>query len=233
MYVLCSQFSAQRPTFFPNGTRKKTVMVWNYQNVDCSFDKINLLCHLLLPSVLWRCWLGGRKGIRPVKKLSGEVLAWLSVWSKVQTCIRPSWCHCHSLSLASVKSRLVLPFWYRPTRVVQEKGPLNGCMCVSFTIIFGTLSFPILCTHGIDSNPHRVTLAVPRWRRFMDFGGRLESATGRLGVRQRPPQSRRRVEHVSKFNTSPRCRRNSRDLCDLSVHAAVTRSNVWAKPATH
>ena len=35
----------------------------------------------------------------------------------------------HSLSLASVKSRLVLPFWYRPTRVVLEKGPLNGCVC--------------------------------------------------------------------------------------------------------
>jgi len=32
-------------------------------------------------------WLGGRKGIRPVKKLSGGVLAWLSVWSEVQTCI--------------------------------------------------------------------------------------------------------------------------------------------------
>ena len=42
----------------------------------------------LLPSVLWRCWLGGRKGIRPVKKLSGGVLAWLSAWSKVlQTCM--------------------------------------------------------------------------------------------------------------------------------------------------
>ena len=39
----------------------------------------------------------------------------------------PSWCHCHSLSLASVKSRLVLPFWYRPSWVVLEKGPLNGC----------------------------------------------------------------------------------------------------------
>jgi len=25
--------------------------------------------------------LGGRKGIRPVKKLSSGVLAWLSVWS--------------------------------------------------------------------------------------------------------------------------------------------------------
>ena len=58
------------------------------------------------------------------------MLAWLSVWSEVQTCIRPSWCHCHSLSLASVKSWLVLPFWYRLTRVVPEKGPLNGCVCV-------------------------------------------------------------------------------------------------------
>ena len=72
-----------------------------------------------VPSVLWRCWLGGRKGIRPVKKLNGGVLAWLSVWTEVQTCIiRPSWCHYHSLSLASVKSRLVLPFWYWLTRVV-------------------------------------------------------------------------------------------------------------------
>jgi len=34
-----------------------------------------------------RCWLGGRKDVRPVKKLSGGVLAWLSVWSEVQTCI--------------------------------------------------------------------------------------------------------------------------------------------------
>ena len=89
-----------------------------------------------MPSVLWRCWLGGRKGIRPVKKLSDGVLAWLSVWSEVQTCIRPSWCHCHLLSLASVKSRLVLPFWYQLTWIILEKGPLTGrarvraCMCV-------------------------------------------------------------------------------------------------------
>jgi len=59
------------------------------------------------------------------------VLAWLSVWSEMQTCIWPSWCQCHSLSLASVKSRFVLPFWYRLTRVVPEKGPLNGCVCVT------------------------------------------------------------------------------------------------------
>jgi len=29
-----------------------------------------------------------------------------------------------------VKSRLVLPFWYWLTRVVPEKGPLNGCVRV-------------------------------------------------------------------------------------------------------
>ena len=32
-----------------------------------------------MPSVLWRCWLGGRKGIRPVKKLGAGVLVWLSI----------------------------------------------------------------------------------------------------------------------------------------------------------
>jgi len=38
------------------------------------------------------------------------------------------------MSLASVKSRLVLPFWYRLTRVVPDKGPLNGCVCVCMLI---------------------------------------------------------------------------------------------------
>jgi len=74
--------------------------------------------------------VGRQEGHPAFKKLSGGVLAWLSVWSEVQTCISSSWCHCHSLSLASVKSRLVLPFWYRLTRVVPDKRPLNGCVCV-------------------------------------------------------------------------------------------------------
>jgi len=80
--------------------------------VSCAFSA-------LTPLVGWQ------EGHPPCKKLSGGVLAWLSVWSKVQTCIWPSGCHCHSLSLASVKSRLVLPFWYRLTRIVSAvKGVL-------------------------------------------------------------------------------------------------------------
>ena len=73
---------------------------------------------------------GWQEGHLVCKKLSGGVLAWLSVWSKVQTCIWPSGFHCHSLFLASVKSRLILPFWCRLTRVLPDKGPLNGGVCV-------------------------------------------------------------------------------------------------------
>ena len=61
----------------------------------------------LWPSVLWRCWLSSRKGIWPVKIVSGGMLAWLFVWGEVQICIWPSGCHCHSLSLAPVN-----PDWF-------------------------------------------------------------------------------------------------------------------------
>jgi len=71
--------------------------------------------------------VGRQEGHPACKKLSGGLLAWFSAWSEVQTCIRPSWCHCYSLSLALVKSRLVLPFWYRFTLVVPDKGALNVC----------------------------------------------------------------------------------------------------------
>ena len=87
------------------------------QVLACAFSALTLL-------------VGRQEGHPACKKLSGGVLAWLSVWSKMQTCIWSSRFHCHSLSLASVKSRLVLPFWYRLTWVVLEKGPLNGVVCV-------------------------------------------------------------------------------------------------------
>ena len=76
------------------------------------------LAYLLYSLSALTLLVGWQEGHPVCKKLSGGVLAWLSVWSEVQTCIWPSWCHCHSLSPASVESRLVLPFWYRLTWVV-------------------------------------------------------------------------------------------------------------------
>jgi len=88
--------------------------------------------------------VGQQEGHPACKKLSGGLLVWLSVCSEVQTCIWPSWRHCHSLSLASVKSRLVLLFWYWLTRVVPGKDPLNVCsVCLlsqSLRAVIGEIS---------------------------------------------------------------------------------------------
>ena len=71
-----------------------------------SHNNVNL--YTTVPSVLWRCWLGDRKSIWPVKIWNDEVLAWSSVWSKVQmNYIWSSWCHCHPIISASAKSRSV------------------------------------------------------------------------------------------------------------------------------
>jgi len=55
----------------------------------------------------------------------------LSVWSEMQICIWPSWCHCHSLSVAPVNpycfTRMVLLFWFWLTQVFLEKRQLNEC----------------------------------------------------------------------------------------------------------
>ena len=105
--------------------------------------------------------VGRQEGHPACEKLSCGVLAWLSVWSEVQTCIRPSWCHCHSLSLASAKSRLVLPFWYRLTWVVPDKGPLNRCVCV-LRYFAGQR---VLCVHW----PHdsiRPAVFIASWNRL-------------------------------------------------------------------
>jgi len=109
--------------------------------------------------------VGRQEGHPACKKLSGGVLAWLSLWSEMQTCIWPSWCHCHSLFLGSVKSRLFLPFPYQLTRVLWEKGPLNACVCVCVCVCvcFSTLS------HITSENVHKPSdseLHYIKWRLF-------------------------------------------------------------------
>jgi len=63
-----------------------------------------------VPSVLWHYWLGVRKIIRPVKNYD-EVLAWLSVWGKVQMiCMWFSWCHCHPIISCFIIIQIGLTF---------------------------------------------------------------------------------------------------------------------------
>ena len=82
-----------------------------------------------LPSVLWRCWLGSRKGIRPVKTewCGAGMVVCLERYADLhmaQLLPLPLTVSCFS------KIQIGLPFWYWLTRVVAEKGPLNVCVCV-------------------------------------------------------------------------------------------------------
>jgi len=87
--------------------------------------------------VFWRCWLNGRKGNRPVKKLSGMMLAWLS-GMMCRLAYGPANATATHVSCSS-KFRLVLPswllpFWYLLARVVPDKfhksRKMIVCVCV-------------------------------------------------------------------------------------------------------
>ena len=75
----------------------------------------------LLPSVLWRCWLGDRKGIRPVKNLSGGVagvvicLEWDADLHMAQLMPLP-------LTVSRFSKIQIGFYWYQLTQVVPEKG---------------------------------------------------------------------------------------------------------------
>jgi len=65
------------------------------------FKCVPILCLQYFDTVGWH------EGHPACKKLSGGMLAWLYVWVNMQTYKWPSWCHCHSLSLAPVN-----PDWF-------------------------------------------------------------------------------------------------------------------------
>ena len=100
---------------------------YRYQSRSNSFCFVRLFLIITQisakPSVLWRCRLGARKGIRPVK------IEWWGVG--VAICLERGADCLHMvqlmplmpLSLASFKSRLVLPFLYR---LSWKKKLLNG-----------------------------------------------------------------------------------------------------------
>ena len=75
------------------------------------------------PSVLWHCWFGDRKGIRPVKSWLGLLM--VMIW--LELCMSYS-SSCHysppPLSLAPIKFRMET-FWYRLTQFHLENGRWN------------------------------------------------------------------------------------------------------------
>ena len=65
------------------------IKVWSYHKLPknrSSFSALYETCAFSALTLLF----GRQEGHPACKKLSGGVLAWLSVWSEVQTCIWPS-----------------------------------------------------------------------------------------------------------------------------------------------
>ena len=78
-----------------------------------------------------------------------------------------------------MKSRLVLPFWYQLTRVVPDKGPLNGraraCECVCKTPENSTQDTPIRLELSSASHLSRVESRI--------WGGGLQQVPSRCSGR--------------------------------------------------
>ena len=82
-----------------------------------------------ITSVLWHCWFGVRKSIRPVKKFSDGVLAWLSVWGEVQMiCNGPADDTATPSRFSKIQngSAFLVPAYPG----CPGKRPLNVCVCL-------------------------------------------------------------------------------------------------------
>jgi len=103
------------------------VLCWFLQTAlrDLNDGKTNLPPFVIIHNCLHCFDVDGwaAKMVSGLYKLSGEVLAWLSVWSVVQMiCIWSSWCHCHPTISCFVKIQNGLPFWCHLTQVILENG---------------------------------------------------------------------------------------------------------------
>jgi len=117
---------------------------------------------MTLPSVLWRCWLGGRKGIRPVKNwVVGcwrGCLGWGTDLHIAQQMPLPLTISCSSKSRL-VLTFLVLPFWYLLTRVVpdifQKSSKTAVCVCVYFSWWLLICAMKLVDYHISSISSHR------------------------------------------------------------------------------
>jgi len=145
---------------------------------SCLISPCNAM--LWLPSVLWHCWLGVRKSIRPVKNwvmrcwrgyLSAARCKWFA-YGPPDATATPS-------SLASLKSGLVWPFWYWVTHVVLEKRQLNECLSVmpsscscNKCINWQHETSNLFCRHKLDLNVLSLwRLQRSCWRNYFKRAG--------------------------------------------------------------
>ena len=144
-----------RTTWVSQYQKDRTILDFNEARDDDARPYANHLHFSLAFSALTLLdvW---QKGHPACKKLSGGVLAWLSVWGEMQMCIWPL-----PLTIScSSKSRLVLPSWYWLTQVDPDKWPLNECLFVVFALHCRQITTPA-SHHSIFYGPNAVPATQP------------------------------------------------------------------------
>ena len=114
------RYLAEVCSFF--GTVLLRVFIATWKLIFSRCTSVHRSVYQIVPSVLWHCWLGGRKGIRPVKNWVMGCWHGYLPGSRCRLPYGPADATATHRLFASVKSRSILPFWYRLTRVVPEKG---------------------------------------------------------------------------------------------------------------
>jgi len=110
---------------------------------------------IILPSLLWHCWLGIKKSIQPIKIEWWGASLVICLERKVQMiCIWSSWCHCHPLFLASLMSR-ILPYPH-----CSGKEAVKGCSYEMITSDSLHVAVVWLCRTGWQMTVHTCGLSV-------------------------------------------------------------------------
>ena len=108
--------------------------------------------------------LAGHQENHPAcKKLSDEVLSWLSVWNEVHIiCIWSSWCHCHPTSYPS-SSKII--GWFNLSgaglpRLSWKNRSLNGCLSVCL-VLHSDLCWAVQCQCETSWRPGQTFMLLP------------------------------------------------------------------------
>jgi len=100
--------------------------------------------------------VGWQEGRPTCKKLSSVVLIWLSVWSKVQTCI---WSRCTTATYCLLIHNN--PDWFFPFSFLVLVYPLNGGCC--------NRNKHVICSHEIIKNSQIVVQVQQKLHNFYFF----------------------------------------------------------------
>ena len=113
-----------------------------------------------MPSVLWLCWLGVRKSIRPVKIWLMRCWRGYLLQRSANDLMMPL--PPHHVCFSEMQNGL--SFWHRLTRVVPDKGSSNGCSSSS-----SSMQTSPFCSVRRQTRLRRYTHTTSR-RRIQDLG---------------------------------------------------------------